>query len=309
MTTLTKSPNTKSVAPKTTPDMKAMCALMNQLEMLQAKNANLKQSSPTKFMSPSSHSKQNGGIKKRPKKKSSKTVASENKHIQKNTIKDWLDQNKISVPCDKDRNVKSPSKNTKGKDKVFGKHTLSASYLKYGVRLPTFEKILQEHEKTEKYKKCLENMELPSYIESYDYNSKFKVTDETSSPNRILDCKHLTLEETRAAVKRNIRYLRKIYSGQKHCERHNAFFKQHKPNFDKSDLRYNTSTITFTYEQNKEMVKMLEREFGDENVSYFFMVLLPELCLKIFMQEHDMRHAEATEYLEQRPAGRDSDSE
>lgn len=318
-----KSSNTKNVdtsaSDKPSPDMKAKCALVNKIEIGKNKAQDVKpkqtlltkrMTSPKCSVSPKTRCK--AATKTRNQKRLLRKKDSGGNHSTKFSMRNWLitDENKqkqnSNVPCSKNSNLKSSSKRApEVNSKRVGKQNVSTYFLKYGINVPSFEKIIQEHKKTEKYKKYLENIVLPSCTDAY---SPLEKIEDGDNYDEVLDCKHLTLEKIRQAVKRNIKYLKRIYSREQYSERHESFLKQHNLSFDENDLRYNTSTITFTYEQNREMVKILEKEFGD-NVPYFFMVLLPELCLKIFMEEHNMSYEEAVEYLEQRPAGGDSDSE
>lgn len=304
-------------ASNNSPDMKATLILMANLAKLKEQSKDSSQKAlMTKYMSPPKNKLAKGQsvkrgapktIKQSYKRKSSKAVDSENNNSKYSKIDDWLisntkeqkSENSTSDKCSSKKSSpeKPPVELPNVESKKHEKRNISASYIKYGVRIPSFEKMLQEQKKAEKYKKYVENLELPIFNDDKDMFRK----DDSIEVDEILDCKHLSLEEISEATKRNFAYLEKICSGEHHSERHDAFFKKSCPlNFDERNLMYNTSTITFSYEQNREMIKMLEKKFGD-NVPYFFKVLLPELCLKIFMDVHNMSHDEAVEYLERRP--------
>lgn len=321
MTSPQKSSTVKDRCVAQSPDMKAMCALMGQLEALKQSSSNR---SPPKPLN-KSRQVQDTTFKRR--NRMPRKPSKYNDYKQKNNIRDWLvsETEKQNDKTDKNSNLKSPKKGKEVyqnsavkssakwkkisdvKIKSPKKHGMSSSYLRYGVKIPSFNNIMKKCAEAEEYIKSVEANKLESYTEMCQYKNQTKTVDKN---REILDCKHLTLKEIQKAFERNLTYIKQIQSGEVHSERHDAFLKQqHQVHFNKQDdLRCDTSTITFSDKQIWEMLKMLKSEF-DNKTQYFLMVLLPELCLKIFMEEHEMSHDEALEYLRELPDSDDSDSD
>lgn len=282
------------------PDAKAMSALMVKLEKL--KQSSWAPSTTNKFSSqPKSSSRSKSLSKQHPSVKNQKKKTS----VKENDIRDYFKSIQKGNESSKNGNLK-PLKVGETNRKPSKKRTLNSSYLRYGIRVPSFETIMKECEKTDKYAKSLKENKLEDYIEVCGCKNIAKV----KKKEKILDCKHLTLKEIGKAVKRSLAHISRIQSGEVYSARHSAFcnWNQHDDFNINNDLRCDTSTIAFSDEQIRVMLKMLEKEFGDK-IHYFLMVLLPELCLKIFMEVHNMSHDDAVHYLQERPDSDDSDSE
>ncbi|KAK5644958.1 hypothetical protein RI129_006258 [Pyrocoelia pectoralis] len=185
----------------------------------------------------------------------------------------------------------------KSKNSKSIKRQPSGSFTKYGVILPTFEEALTHKQELDKLKKAIDEFDV-----SDDSIERFVLeTEEPIKAIRILDCKHLSDEELRQKLEQNYEYLYNIVHGISKSERHKKFTTaQYKTGTRTDDLTYNTSMITFTFEQKQLLLHYLSKNFGDNN-QYFFKVLLPELCTKIFMDTHNMTYSEAVSYLDSRP--------
>ncbi|KAK9679377.1 hypothetical protein QE152_g40081 [Popillia japonica] len=169
----------------------------------------------------------------------------------------------------------------------------SNSFRKYGIYVPSYQDILNEKEKYDKYAELVESLTkmvvpLPE-IKMHDY-------DRQPRKIKVLNCKHLSKEDLFRAYEKNIKYLDDIISGNSFSERHEKY----KSVAAREELTYNTSMITFTNEQKQLLVTDLCEKYGETSAlsDYYFKVLLPELCLKIFMDEHSMSREAATEYLD-----------
>lgn len=173
---------------------------------------------------------------------------------------------------------------------------------KYGVILPTVEEILQEKKDLEVYKNQLEAFQ---DINEYNILSLNKGKQCLEVTEEILDCKHLSLKHISKFVRKNLAFLKDIMCGRVFNERHERFSDKYKKPLTLStkDLTYNTSMILFTYEQTEYMISKLQKYLDPEDklTHYFFQVLLPELCLRIFMEEHNMNYEQAVMYLDSRP--------
>lgn len=173
----------------------------------------------------------------------------------------------------------------------------SGSFQKYGVILPTYEEALLHKQKLEEMKRAIADFDV-----SNDSISDFELEVEEPKPIEILDCKHLSDERLEEELKLNHQYLYDIVNGIRKSKRHDKFMNaMYKTGTKTDDLTHNTSMITFTFEQKRLLLKYLSKNFGD-NTQYFFKVLLPELCTKIFMDTHNMTYSEAVSYLNSRPA-------
>lgn len=170
--------------------------------------------------------------------------------------------------------------------------------------LPSVDEVLQEKKELELYKNKLETV--------HDICMLNKVLSPLKNQevclkqhNQILDCKHLSLRKISKAVKNNLDDLKDIMCGKVFNERHKKFSDRYKKilTLTTKDLTYNTSMVLFTYDQVEYMLTKLKKYLDPEDklTEYFFKVLLPELCLKIFMQAHNMSYDDAVVYLDSRP--------
>ncbi|KAK9884826.1 hypothetical protein WA026_009053 [Henosepilachna vigintioctopunctata] len=188
--------------------------------------------------------------------------------------------------------------------KVKRKHNLhkNDSFEEYGLLLPSYEKILGN-------KVIMENeaRALDTYEELYadlDITLPNELKDmlnlnDTPGTSDLLDCKSLSIEELSNCFYENLNYIRNILEGNVYSERHKKFI-DGDPTFD---FTYSISTVIYTEEQQDHLLMLLEKNFDPEaeNTQYFFKVLLPELCLKIFMDLHNKTFEEAVKYLEWMP--------
>ncbi|KAG5877277.1 hypothetical protein JTB14_038313 [Gonioctena quinquepunctata] len=180
-----------------------------------------------------------------------------------------------------------------------------ASLIKYGVLLPTVDEIIQDQKDLEKYKNQVESFR-PLYDTSFELS--FSTKNQNRTPNvsqTILDCKMLSLSQVTDHFRANVEFLSDIFHNKVPNERHARYYDKNTKaiTLTTRDLSYNTSMIVFTFEQKEHMVNLLKEEFdpNDNMTHYFFQVLLPELCLKIFMDTHEMSYEDALIYLDERP--------
>lgn len=179
----------------------------------------------------------------------------------------------------------------------------SQLYKKYGVRIPTVREVLQEQKELKEYKKILENIQ---DMNETNLNISFSpVKSPRKRREKILDCKDLSEEKLLKSIRTNLKYLSDIINEQVFNERHRKYYAKHKTNLTCgiNSLKYNSSTIVFTYGQIEFMLIKLRKYLDPEDklTEYFLQVLLPELCLKIFMATHKMSYEQAVVYLDSRP--------
>ena len=187
---------------------------------------------------------------------------------------------------------------TKKKDRSLKRES---SFEKYEIVLPSFEKIVADHKKFEEHKESVKRLDV------FD-EGMLKVslaTDclkEKEFTGELLDCKHVSLEELSKSFWKHLKTLRTIMKGDKFSQRHHSFFKRDAGDVGQ-DLTCSTSCAVFSYEQKEHLLRLIEAELDpdDKFLGYIFKVLLPELCLLIFMDEHRMTKSDAEEYLDQRP--------
>lgn len=178
-------------------------------------------------------------------------------------------------------------------------------YKKYGVVIPTIEEILQEQKELEHYKSQLSSFHIMNEPSLEVFSPAQYLEEKLDQCHQILDCKHLSLSEISVAVNSNLKYLKDIMDQKVFNKRHELFYDvDRKPlTLSTKDLTYNTSMILFTYDQTEYMLTKLKKYLDpdDKLTNYFFQVLLPELCLKIFMDCHKMCYKDAINYLDTRP--------
>lgn len=198
--------------------------------------------------------------------------------------------------CSKELNFGETKSNNKKDGYVIHK--------KYGVRIPTIETILRENREIDEFKASMAKLNLAKYTPAPDYLEEVLEFERNLCAKENLDCKHMSDEDLIRAFKRNFQYAHDIFYGIQPSERHDRYHSKRvfTNTFSEKDLTYNTVTITFTYPQKKLLINLLKEKFSDRDYSeYFFKVLLPELCLKIFMDEHKMDKQQALAYLDRRP--------
>nr|XP_023019572.1 uncharacterized protein LOC111508340 [Leptinotarsa decemlineata] len=179
------------------------------------------------------------------------------------------------------------------------------SFIKYGVSIPTIDEILKDQKDLQNYKTQVESFK-PMCDKSFEL--PFCVKNLNTSPvvdTLVLDCKGLSLKDVTKCFRSNVGYISDIFHGRVYNERHDRYNNINTKVFTLTtkDLSYNTSMIVFTFKQIEHMLSLLGKEFDtkDNKTHYFFQVLLPELCLKIFMDTHGMSREEAVLYLDERP--------
>ncbi|KAH1022328.1 hypothetical protein HUJ04_011749 [Dendroctonus ponderosae] len=174
----------------------------------------------------------------------------------------------------------------------------SEAFKRYGVIVPSIEEMLAEKNNLVSYRQHVEEaqkIDEPTFVwPSLPKREQF------CEP--MLDCKSLTLDELTEQFNLNVSFLAGISGGKTYSDRHQRYHNsnqwQHK--FTLRDLTYNTSTIVFSFEQVDHLATLIDGGFPDQS-KYVFQVLLPELCLKIFMNQHDMSKLQAKKYLDMRP--------
>ncbi|KAF2905099.1 hypothetical protein ILUMI_01083 [Ignelater luminosus] len=311
-------------------DRKALFELQKRLKnvsprykQLTMSNYSSGQSSPKEkaFEMPSVHSrnKKSNSVKKGV---SSKKKGANDKDCKRNLTKitGWLSKdtkkskvnqqtedvenkaNKEQITTTSKNSEKTKFPEEKDSKKTFKRNT-SGSFAKYGLHIPSFEDIIESQKKYDNHQQYLDKLDEMNYSqESLELN-----IDEPCGTTVTLNCKHLTNEEIRKAFEQNKGYIYNIFNGSTYSERHERFQKENpKDQFTTKDLKYNTSMLVFTYEQKEELLSYLYKYFDSDsglgsNNQYFFKVLLPELCLKIFMDVYNMNYDEANEYLEKMP--------
>lgn len=179
------------------------------------------------------------------------------------------------------------------------------SFERYGVQTPTFEEVLDRKIKIKSEADALEafEQEFQDLNNSETLLSKKSNKVNSTKVQNLLDCKHLSSDRIKEYFQQNLDYIADISNGSLPSERHERF-----KNFDtrrdlnEEDLTYSYSIIVFEDTQINLLVELLEHYFNlDERTDYLFKVLLPEICLKIFMDEFGKTVTEAKNYLDWRP--------
>ncbi|EEZ97488.2 hypothetical protein TcasGA2_TC011327 [Tribolium castaneum] len=178
----------------------------------------------------------------------------------------------------------------------------SFSFEKYGVSVPSFEKIVTDQKNFDQYRRSVEQLD----VFDEDILQKNLGIDSLKEDNfmeELLDCKHLTSKDLKKAFERHKDTLDAIMEGRKYSDRHRAFHQSGNNISSAKSLFCSNSVIVFSEQQKEVLLDLMKSEFDQEDKmdSYFFKVLLPELCLIIFMEEHKMSKRSANEYLNKRP--------
>lgn len=128
--------------------------------------------------------------------------------------------------------------------------------------------------------------------------------EDTVTITTNIDCTHMTNQELKEAFDRNLPYLLDIYNGTRYSSRHEQYFSEQLTDiFSTNSLMCSSSLSIFNGEQKLYLAKKIAKNFKDleSNTQYYFKVLLPDICLKIFMDEHNMTQEEAINYLDNKP--------
>ncbi|CAG9760599.1 unnamed protein product [Ceutorhynchus assimilis] len=171
----------------------------------------------------------------------------------------------------------------------------SESFKKYGVEIPTVQEILASRKKFETYRALVDKAKIIPLLPNPFINSP---KAPVKPPIKLLDCKHVSLEEINEQFIENKTTLLNIKNGTQYSEKHQHF---HKTNSNMPP--YNPSNLVFSYPQINCMANLIREEFDPEerHLRYTFGVLIPELCLLIFMHTHKMNKEETVKYLDERP--------
>jgi hypothetical protein len=218
---------------------------------------------------------------------------------QNSKITPWLNkENSTSKRCKTDR--MKPLDIT-----IKSKKTLqrNPSFEKYGIMLPSYDKIVADQKKFDEHKNSVKLFD-DFDVDVLDKGIAVDLDEGGEFADEILDCKHLSPKELDEFFAKNVQILDGIIKGKNYSERHRRFHRGGRPDEPgPGDLRCSTSLVVFTYDQKDHLLNLLRDEFDPEDkmTVYFFKVLLPELCLLIFMEVHKMGKRKANAYLDRRP--------
>lgn len=138
-------------------------------------------------------------------------------------------------------------------------------------------------------------------------NEKKVIENEEKQRNFIVkDCKYLTKEDLDDRFKRDLKWIEDTFYGRRYCERHERFKKENpKSRLTSEDLMYNVSCEVFTDDQLIYLCKLFRSKFDKGKLwkyaKYYWKVLLPEYCLKIFIDCYNLKYSDAMEYLNNIP--------
>ncbi|KAF5287761.1 hypothetical protein FQA39_LY15697 [Lamprigera yunnana] len=168
--------------------------------------------------------------------------------------------------------------------------------IKYGAKVPSIKYIMEYKKNFEEEQRQIEELRkgVDFTIEEEPINLS-SIYEAPKPRAEVLNCKHLTSRDLKETLKQNYKFLYDIYHGISYCRRHQLFYE----NGSTSHLSNNVSMIAFTYPQLKVFLNFFDNKFDNslDKISYYFQVLLPEVCMKVFMDTHRMTHQEALEYL------------
>lgn len=209
----------------------------------------------------------------------------------------WLSKKKAQK---EKRQIDAKQALIKIQKKTTKKTKMSSTY-----EVPSAEKMLQEKNEIEKLKSQIREI---NEIEDVPLDISFTLNVSQNSkdkPVNPMDCKHLTPQQLTEYFNENKEYLLKIIQGKIYSSRHERFHNYNPAHqLTLKDLTYNTSIVVYSQEQIEVLMNLLSDAFDDGDghmTQYFFQVLLPEICVKIFMEEHTMEYIEALRYLDTRP--------
>lgn len=172
---------------------------------------------------------------------------------------------------------------------------------KHDVVMPSYEKIMADIKKYDEHKAMI--MKLEKFDESI-FNKP--IPNDCLLPNKVsnlkaLDCKHLSFEQLKASFHSHKDLLWEIFTGTRYHKSHELF--EMMGHRHKANVNAGATFLALTQEQIDYLMDQLRAEFDPENnkLLYFFQVLLPHLCLLIFMDEHEMSEEEANLYFDKMP--------
>lgn len=166
---------------------------------------------------------------------------------------------------------------------------------KGGIRIPTAAEIQKERDDIER---CLKMIKEVESIKQTPTEELFKVDDSSDEEIELIDCKHLTIPQLDLYYNKYKQLMEDIINGTEKSDRHNRYYDN---KYDKRSITFNFSTYVFDFTQLHHLLNLMEKELSSKDETYIFHVLLPEICLKIFMDEHEMSKEAATVYLNKRP--------
>ncbi|KAL3280265.1 hypothetical protein HHI36_017760 [Cryptolaemus montrouzieri] len=247
-----------------------------------------------------------GVAKSKGKSKRNKTNTASPQQIKNRTSLDkWIEMNDKSINLPRIESHCENDKKSSVKGKKKKKLPRSDSFEKYGMVLPSLKEILKNAEELKRETAALEEFDKMYNETDITLSDELKqLLDVENSPGKngreLLDCKDLCLSDLDKYFADHVVHIRDIFNEVVYSERHETY----KNVAMRGKLVYNTSMVVFTHDQIGHLVKLLEIELDPErgNTEYLFKVLLPELCLRIFMSKYDMTQEEAVDYLEWRPA-------
>lgn len=223
-------------------------------------------------------------------------------------LEKWIQRKRSDSPWDRfkelakhnqtQQNAKNDTNTSKPKKKL--KFCRNDSFEKYGVVLPTVDQILNNMDTIRKEGKILDEYD-KLYCES-DIAIPTSLKTISDSPEKtipLLSCEHLSQFELDKYVIKYLDYLKDISKGVEYSQRHETYNKHN----SKSKLTFSFSMIVYKESQLEYLTERIEELLDPEGkrTEYLFMVILPELCLKIFMNEFEMSKTEAVDYLNRRP--------
>lgn len=195
------------------------------------------------------------------------------------------------------RKSKTPSEQTKDDMKLKRKLLRKTdSFEKYGTSLPTVDDILKNIDSLNRETELLDNFDSIDC----DFSTPWSLNRTEETPDVTwLNCHHLSESDLESYFLKFSDSMKNISNGTEFSQRHQTY----KDCYSRSRLTYNFSTSVFNKNQLEYLMEKTEKEFDpdDERTDYLFMVLLPELCFKIFMDHFEMTKEEAVDYLRKRP--------
>lgn len=168
------------------------------------------------------------------------------------------------------------------------------------VIIPSYEKIMADIRKYDEYREMVQKLvkfDDSIFIKPMSNDCLLpKVSDV-----KALDCKHLSFEQLKASFKSHKDLLRDIFIGARYNKSHELFETMGRQ--QKANVNAGATFLTLTQEQIDYLLDLLKAEFDPKTnrLLYFFQVLLPHLCLLIFMDEHKMSEKEAKLYFDKMP--------
>lgn len=182
-------------------------------------------------------------------------------------------------------------------------------YLKYGTRIPSFNEIVKSREEFLKFKDDVANVaELQKDpLPQCDKPAFTAASEQNEDISEHLNCKHITQNNLKELFQENTDFLIGIANGTVPCERHALYIQNPygSSEFDRGELTFNISMSAFSTKQKIFLANLTRKALCAKklayNNQYYFKVLLPELCLKIFMQEYNLTKDQATKYLSNPP--------